>query len=220
MNRFWIILTVVVLGLIGLFFVVKKDDTSTKVSVDGDVNKVLKDDHVRGNKDAKVVLIEFGDFQCPGCGAYYPMLKSLEETYGGNVAFVFRHFPLSQIHPNAFAASRAAEAAAEQNKFFEMHDKLYETQSVWGQATDNQQALFEGYAKELGLDMGQFEKDYASSKVADRINRDLSMGQQDFSVNSTPTFILNGEKLSPNPKDQDAFAKLIDEAIKKSQKQD
>lgn len=219
MNRFWIILTVVVLGLIGLFFVVKKDDTSTKVSVDGDVNKVLKDDHVRGNKDAKVVLIEFGDFQCPGCGAYYPMLKSLEETYGEDVAFVFRHFPLSQIHPNAFAASRAAEAAAEQNKFFEMHDKLYETQSVWGQATDNQQALFEGYAKELGLDMGQFEKDYASSKVADRINRDLSMGQQDFSVNSTPTFILNGEKLSPNPKDQDAFAKLIDEAIKQSQKQ-
>lgn len=218
MNRFWIILTVVVIGLIGLFFVVKKDDdVSTKVTVDGDVNKVLKTDHVRGNRDAKVVLIEFGDFQCPGCGAYYPMLKSLEETYGEDVAFVFRHFPLSQIHPNAFAASRAAEAAGEQDKFFEMHDKLYETQTIWGQATDNQQSLFEGYAKELGLDMDQFKKDYVSGKVADRINSDLSMGQQEFSVNSTPTFILNGEKLSPNPKDQEAFADLIDAAIKKSQ---
>lgn len=220
MNRFWIILTVVVLGLIGLFFVVKKDDTSTKVSVDGDASKVLETDHVRGNKDAKVVLIEFGDFQCPGCGAYYPMLKSLEQTYGEDVAFVFRHFPLSQIHPNAFAASRAAEAAGEQGKFFEMHDKLYETQSIWGQATDNQQSLFEGYARELSLDMDQFKTDYASSKIADRINSDLSVGQQEFDVNSTPTFVLNGEKLSPNPKDQAAFAKLLDEAIKQSNNQD
>ncbi|MCA9308845.1 thioredoxin domain-containing protein [Candidatus Saccharibacteria bacterium] len=218
MNRFWIILTVVVVGLIGLFFVVKKDDTSTKVSVDGDVNKVLKTDHVRGNKEAKVVLIEFGDFQCPGCGAAYPVIKSLESTYGDDVAFVFRHFPLTQAHPNAFAAARAAEAAGEQGKFFEMHDKLFESQTIWGQSTDNQQELFEGYAKELNLNMDKFKKDYASEEVASRINQDRSIGQQDFDVKATPTFVLNGKKLDPSPKNQSAFAKLLEDTIKKSQK--
>lgn len=219
MNRFWIILTVVIIGLIGLFFAVRQEDTNPDIQVEGDVTKVLKTDHVRGNKNADVVLIEYADFQCPGCAAYYPILKSLEETYSDRVAFVYRHFPLTQIHPNAFAAARAAEAAGKQGKFFEMHDKLFETQSVWGQATSNQQSLFEGYAEELGLDSKQFSDDYASADVADRINLDVSSGQSELEVNSTPTFILGGKKLSPNPQDKDAFAKLIEEQLKKTQKQ-
>ncbi len=213
MNRFWIILTVVIIAMAGLFIATKKE--TPKVTVDGDPRTVLENDHVRGDKNSPVTLIEYADFQCPGCASYFPILKSLEETYAGKVKFVFRHFPLIQIHPNAFAASRAAEAAGKQGKFFEMHDKLYETQSLWGQASTNQQSLFEGYAEELGLNMETFKKDYASTEVAERINNDLEVGKQEFGIDSTPTFILDGEKIK-NPKDIAAFSKILDEAIVKS----
>ena len=213
MNRFWIILTVVIVAMIGIFIVTKKDDTP-KVSIQGDPRKVSKIDHVKGAEGAPVTLIEYADFQCPGCASYYPILKSLEQTYEGRVRFVFRHFPLTQIHPNAFAAARAAEAAGKQNKFFEMHNKLFETQQVWGQTTSNQQSLFEGYAKELGLDLAKFKSDYVSGETADRINLDVTTGQETFGVNSTPTFVLNGKKIS-NPKDLDEFKKVIDDELKK-----
>lgn len=216
MNRFWIVLGVVVLALVGLFFATKKDTTTT-ATVDGDPKTILANDHVRGGKEGSVTLIEYGDFQCPACGSYYPMLKELESTYGDKVNFVFRHFPLIQIHPNAFAAARAAEAAGNQGKFFEMHDKLYDTQRAWGEATTNQQSLFESYAEELGLNMEQFKNDYASNEVADRINQDLSTGQQTFDVNSTPTFVLDGVKIT-SPSTIDDFKQVLDKAIANASK--
>lgn len=213
MNRFWIILTVVVVALVGLFFITKND--SSKTTLNSDPKVVSETDHVRGDKNSPVTLIEYGDFQCPGCGSYYSILRSLEDKYSGKVRFVFRHFPLTQIHPNAFAAARAAEAAGNQDKFFEMHDKLYETQQLWGQETANQQSLFEGYAEELKLNMAQFRADYKSEQVADRINSDLESGREAFSINSTPTFILDGEKIE-NPTDAAGFSELIDKAIAKA----
>lgn len=213
MNRFWIILTIVVVALVGLFFMTKKDSSNTALDVDPKV--VSEIDHVRGDKNSPVTLIEYADFQCPGCKSYFPILKSLESKYEGKVKFVFRHFPLSQIHPNAFAAARASEAAGNQVKFFEMHDKLYETQDLWRQATTNQQALFEDYAKELGLDMTKFTADYKSTAVADRINADIESGREAFSINSTPTFILDGEKID-NPTDAAGFSKLLDKAVAKA----
>ena len=214
MNRFWIILTIVVIGLIGLFVVTKKS-TAPSSSSTTDAKIVTSEDHVRGDKSAPVTVIEYGDFQCPACGAFYPIVKSLESTYAGKVRFVFRHFPLSQIHPNALASARAAEAAGLQGKFFEMHDKLYETQSVWGELTTNQQALFESYAQELGLNMNKFKEDYASDQVAKIINNDQSSGQQAFSIDSTPTFIVNGNKIK-NPEGVEQFSKVLDAEIAKS----
>lgn len=214
MNRFWIVLVVVVLGLVGLF-VVTKPKESSNASFTGDAKQIQKEDHVRNNgANKKVTVIEYGDFQCPSCGAYYPIVKQLEATYRDQVSFVFRHFPLISIHPNAFSAARAAEAAGNQGKFFEMHDKLYETQSVWGEVSTNQQALFEGYAKELGLDMTKFKADYASQAVSDRINRDVSSGK-DFNITGTPTFIINGEKIE-NPSGLEPFQKVLNEAITKA----
>lgn len=213
MNRFWIILAVVVLGLVGLFIVTKPKESANS-SFTGNAKELQSDDHVRNGAGKAVTLIEYGDFQCPSCGAYYPIVKQLEEEYGDKVSFAFRHFPLISIHPNAFSAARAAEAASNQGKFFEMHDKLYETQDSWGQLTTNQQALFESYAQELGLDMTKFKTDFASQAVADRINRDVSSGKQ-FDISGTPTFILNGEKIK-NPQGLDDFKKAIDEALKKS----
>ncbi len=213
MNRFWIILAVVIVGL-GALFVITKPKENTAANFTGDAKQVQADDHVRNGRDKKVTLIEYGDFQCPSCGAYYPIVKSLEEQFGEQVTFVFRHYPIISIHPNAFSAARAAEAAGNQGKFFEMHDKLYESQNYWGQASANQQALFEDYAKALGLDMVKFKADYVSESVADRINRDVSSAKQ-FNITGTPTFILNGNKIE-NPANLEAFTKVLNEAITKA----
>lgn len=214
MKRFWIILAVVVVGLAALFVLTDKKDEGGSANFSGDAKQVQTDDHAKNGTDKKVTLIEYGDFQCPSCGAYFPVVQQLGEKYKDQVNIIFRHFPIISIHPNAFAASRAAEAASNQGKFWEMHDKLYQTQSAWGQLTSNQQALFESYASELGLDMPRFKQDFASQAVADRINRDVSSAKQ-FNVTGTPTFILNGEKID-NPADLAAFEKLLDEAIKKA----
>jgi len=212
-NRFWIFLAVVVIGL-GALFVITKPKEEASSSFKGDAKQLQTDDHIRGNKNAKVILVEYGDLQCPSCGAFYPIIKQLETTHSDQVAFVFRHFPLISIHPNAFAAARAAEAAGNQGKFFEMHDKLYETQDSWGQVSSNQQKLFEGYAEELGLDMTKFRADYASEAVAARINRDVSSAKQ-FDVSGTPTFILNGTKID-NPSNAAGFEKILNDAITKT----
>lgn len=213
MSRFWIILAVVVLGM-GALFVATKPEGSTDSTFNGDAAALQEDDHVRGNRDAKVVLIEYADLQCPACGSFYPVLKTLEEEFSEDVAFVFRHFPLISIHPNAFSAARAAEAAGKQGKFWEMHDLLFERQNDWGQITTNQQSLFEQYANDLDLNMETFKTDFAGTAVADRINRDVESGTQ-FEVRSTPTFVLNGEKIE-NPSGLEAFRKLLEEAVQKA----
>lgn len=209
MNRFWIILAVVVIGFIGIFIATKPESSKTSIE---EARKIVAIDHTKWSSDAKVTLIEYGDFQCPGCASYYPIIKQMEETYKDDVRFVFRHFPLRTIHPNAQAAALAAEAASKQGKFWEMHDKLFETQQSWGQITTNQQKLFESYADELELDIDQFKTDYASSETAARINRDLDSGKL-FGVDSTPSFVLNG-KLIDTPSGLEEFSKLLDKAIK------
>src|SRR5690606_17044329 len=147
---------------LGAIFVATKPKTEDAGRFSGDASQLQADDHVRNSRELKVSLIEYGDFQCPSCASFYPIVRQLKETYNEQVSFVFRHFPLISMHPNAFAASRAAEAAGNQGKFWEMHDKLFETQSSWGQVSVNQQSLFEQYAQELGLDMEKFKTDYAS----------------------------------------------------------
>lgn len=213
MNRFWIILAVVVLGL-GALFVFTGNNSGSDVNFTGDAKKNQSDDHLRNGTDKKVTVIEYGDFQCPSCGSYYPILKELESQYKEQVSFGFRHYPIIGIHPNAFAAARAAEAASNQGKFFEMHDILYESQNAWGKVTTNQQTLFEGYAKDLGLDMTKFKADYVSEATANRINRDVSSAKQ-FSITGTPTFVINGVKIE-NPADKPAFEKVLNEAITKA----
>ncbi len=213
MSRFWIILAVVIVVLVGIF-IATKPKTDSNASFNGDATKIQSDDHIEGNKNAKVTLIEYGDFQCPACGAVYPIMKDLKKQYANDVLFVFRHFPLISIHANAFSAARAAEAASMQGKFWEMHDKLYETQNIWGELSTNQQATFEGYAKELGLDVTKFKADYESEAVANRINRDVSSASQ-FDAQGTPTFILNGKKIE-NPTDAAGYKKMLQDAIKQS----
>ncbi|HWT39907.1 MAG TPA: thioredoxin domain-containing protein [Dongiaceae bacterium] len=152
-------------------------------------------DHVTGKLDSKVMFIEFGDYQCPSCGGAYPNLKTLLNDYGSKITFVFRNFPLTTIHPNARAAAAVAEAAGLQGKYWEMHDTLYQNQNDWNSLDTTQRAkVFDGYAQTLGLNMDQFHKDIASSRVDQKISFDQALGKQE-NVDATPTFFLNGKKL-------------------------
>ena len=142
-------------------------------------------DHIQGLDTAPVTLVEYGDYECPYCGDAYPIIKQVQKNLGNKLRFIFRNFPITQIHPHAQHAAEAAEAAAAQNKFWEMHDYLYEHQ----QALDDNH--LEKYASRLGLDITQFNLDMASHAYAQRVREDFLSGVRG-GVNGTPTFYING----------------------------
>ncbi len=213
-KRFLVVLIILVLGFIG-FVAFQGNKNDSNGGNGSDSNGAQASDHTLGASNKEVTLVEYGDFQCPSCAAYFPILKDIKDKYGDDIAFQFRHFPLTQIHPNAMAAHRAAEAASKQNKFWEMHDLLYERQQAWARS-NNAAQIMEDYATELGLNVDQFKADYQSSGVNSVINADIAAGNS-LKIKGTPTFVLNGEVIeSPEPS-IDAFSKIIDEAIKKQE---
>lgn len=198
-TRWLIFIAICVIVLGGLVVLARKD----KVDVSGvDASQLIAStdsipgDHVYGKKDAKVILVEYGDFQCPYCGQAYPQVKTVTQTYQNSIAFVFRNFPITTAHPNALAAATAAEAAGLQGKYWEMNDKLYETQNSWSDSnTSDRTNIFVGYAKDLGLNVDQFRNDLSNQKVVNKINRDRGLASK-LGVNGTPTFYIGNEKLS------------------------
>lgn len=150
-------------------------------------------EHVKGNPDASVTLTEYADLQCPACGQFYPIIKEVVDQYGDDLRFEFKHFPLVQIHSFAVPAAKAAEAAGQQGKFFEMHDKLFENQTAWSQSS-NPQPYFEKYAEELELDMDLFKRHMKASVIQDRIESEFNEARQK-GLTGTPTFFLNGERM-------------------------
>jgi protein-disulfide isomerase len=142
-------------------------------------------DHVRGGRDATVTLLEYGDLECPACGQAYWEIKALEHELGDAVKFVFRHFPLTQMHPHAMQAAEAAEAAGAQGRFWEMHDVLFEHQGNL-----DAPALMT-YAAELDLDLPQFSRDLHQHRFMTAIRRQFMEGVRS-GVNGTPTLFLNG----------------------------
>lgn len=170
--------------------------------------------HVEGKGQAGVTLVEYGDYQCPFCEQYYPVVKQVAAEFNDQIHFQFRNFPLTQVHQNAFAGARAAEAAAAQGKFWQMHDLLYENQSQWSESSNPSQ-YFTQYAQQLGLNVSQFEKDYSSNKVNDTINADMAEGNR-LNVQGTPTFFLDGKKVQVNA-DVKSFETQIKAEIAKKQ---
>jgi protein-disulfide isomerase len=140
-------------------------------------------DHVRGPATATVTLVEYGDYECPFCGAAAPAVKQVEQLVG-DLLFAYRHFPLTQIHPHAFQAAEAAEAAGAQGSFWEMHDLLFTHQDAL-----ELQDLFV-YARALGLDLERFASDLANNAHAARVREDFMSGIRS-GVNGTPTFFIN-----------------------------
>lgn len=142
-------------------------------------------DHVEGPADAPVVLVEYGDYECPDCLNAWPIVKRLRHHFGDHLAFVFRHFPRSSIHPHASAAAQAAEAAASQSKFWEMHDLLFRNQQRLGEVD------FTHLALQLGLEVYRFQSDFERASHVRRIREDLDAGGAS-GVRGTPTFFVNG----------------------------
>jgi protein-disulfide isomerase len=148
---------------------------------------VSPDDHYLGAHDAPVLLVEYGDFQCPYCGEAYWEVKRLQQGLGSRLGFVFRHFPLTQAHPLALQAAEAAEAAASQGHFWEMHDLLFENQDAL------ELPVLLSHAEALSLDMDRFRADLDSHRFEERVHRDLLDGARS-GVNGTPTFFANGHR--------------------------
>jgi protein-disulfide isomerase len=144
-------------------------------------------DHIQGPSDAAVTLIEYGDYECPYCGAAYPIVKEVQARMGERLRFVFRNFPITTAHPHAEQAAEAAEAAAVQGSFWEMHDLLYENQK----RLENED--LRGYAEQLGLDVGHFDTELSEHVHADRVHDDFLSGVRS-GVNGTPTFYINGSR--------------------------
>ena len=142
-------------------------------------------DHRSGPDDAPVTLVEYGDFECPSCGAAYPNVEAVRQKMGARLRFVFRHFPLTQMHPHALHAAEAAEAAGAQDKFWPMHSMLFEHQD----ALEDEDLA--GYAKALHLDVKRFMSELASEAHVKRIRADIGSGVRS-GVNGTPTFFING----------------------------
>jgi protein-disulfide isomerase len=140
-----------------------------------------------GPDAAPVTLVEYGDFECPHCGAAHPIIQEVLRLRGDDIRFVFRHFPLTRIHPHAQQAAEAAEAAAAQNAFWPMHDQLYEHQD----ALDIDSLV--GYAAALGLDTARFQRDLTEHTYAEEVRADF-LGGVRSGVNGTPTFFINGQR--------------------------
>ena len=144
-------------------------------------------DHIYGNSDAVIELLEYGDYQCPYCGRAYPIVKNIKEQLGDDLKFVFRNFPLTKIHPQAKLASVATEAAGLQGRFWEMHDVIFENQKRL-----YLRAILE-YATAIDLDVPRFEADLENEVLTEKVMSDFESGLRS-GVNATPTFFINGEK--------------------------
>jgi protein-disulfide isomerase len=170
--------------------------------------------HVLGPASAPAKLEEFGDFECPPCGLLHPILVEMKREFGDQLQITFREFPLTQLHPHALAAASSAEAAGVQGKFWEMHDLLYEHQKDWHEAFDVR-PIFEGYAKQIGLDVERFKQDINENVVARRITADGSRGHA-FGVKGTPTVFLNGKEVPFDQLPAEKLRVLIKAAISSS----
>jgi protein-disulfide isomerase len=185
----------VVVVAIGAFVVFKSGDSGTPAAVGQPVDQsklVRTTSHMTGSPSAKVTLVEFGDYQCPSCGAAYQPIKDLVSQYSSNsnFNFVFREFPLSSVHPNADIAAEAAEAAGEQGAYWQMHDLLYQNQAEWADSGAPMQ-FFLKYAQQIGLDVNKFQTEVQASKFDSVISADVADGNA-VNVNATPTFYVNG----------------------------
>jgi protein-disulfide isomerase len=192
------VIVAVVLVFVAILTLSQK--TTTKSNVSGSLSQ-----HLQGLGQNHITLVEYGDYECPFCGQYYPIVKQIQAEYNQQITFQFRNFPLVTLHQNAFAGARAAEAAALQNKFWQMHDLLYEQNeisqsnpsiSTWMSAS-NPVTNFDQYATQLGLNVNKFNQDYASNQVNGTINADMAAGNK-LKVTATPSFFLDGKLINVN----------------------
>lgn len=177
---------------------INKDTVTTASSKNGNIA-----DHVYGKASSPVVLIEYGDFQCPYCGETFPSINKVTQKYKDQIAFIFRNFPLTSSHPNALFAAAAAEAAGLQHKYWDYYNIVYSSQSDWENLTGSQRDdKFISYAKQLNLNISTFKNDLSSKRVNQKILFDQALGKS-ANISGTPTLFLNGQKI-----DDDTLSEL------------
>jgi protein-disulfide isomerase len=187
-------------------------DEPSDVTADAGAAQLVRENSHRLNDvpDARVTLVEFLDFECEACRAAQPIVEELRTEYGDRVQFVVRYFPLS-AHYNSERAARAVESAAQQAKFEQMYQKMFDTQSEWGEKRTPADDVFRGFATELGLDMTKFDAAYNDPATAQRVRVDLDDGKA-LGVRGTPTFFINGEQI--RVRGPDDLRSALEEALK------
>ncbi len=169
--------------------------------------------HFKGAQNSPVVIEEFVDFQCGTCAAMGPIFNEITATYGSRIKFIFRNFPLTQMHPNAYDASVAAEAAGMQGKFWEMQNLLFQNQQRWSTAAGGR-TLFESYAETIGLDVEKFKSDISGMTAKQRVDADMQRGRS-LNINSTPTILINNRPITPEQMNSVAMKQIIDGELAK-----
>lgn len=208
----WILIGVVVAaGVVWYAVLTATKPAPSTAAPEGGPQLVREDSHrITTPATEKAQLVEFLDFECEACRAAYPLVEDLKKEYGDRITFVQRYFPLPG-HRNSGTSALAVEAAARQGKYEQMAAKMFETQPQWGEKTDSQATVFRTYAQELGLDMAKYDAAIADEATRERIRKDATDGTA-LGVTGTPTFFLNGEKLTLNTEEQ--FRQLLDDAAK------
>lgn len=215
-KRFLAILAALVIIFVGIFAVSKnssKSGTSSSTSTQ-------PTSHIEGKGAKGVTMLEYGDYQCSVCEVYHTVVDEVVAKYSNDIYFQFRNLPLVSVHPNAYAAARAAEAAGLQGKYFEINRLLYQASNwqVWTVST-SPNSYFQNYAKTLGLDLNKFNSDISSTKVNDSINADLAEFKKTGQQSATPTFFIDGKYVSNSDLTDDngpslaKFSAKIDAAI-------
>lgn len=184
----------IVLLIAGIVFAISQQQPAGP-SAEGEPQQTVRtDSHVLDDGgDGAVTVVEFLDFECEACGAFYPVVEDLREKYDGEITYVVRYFPLPG-HINSTQAALAAEAAAQQDRFEDMYHRLFETQAQWGEQPEETPEVFRGLAEEIGLDMAAYDAAIADPATAERVQSDKRDGEK-LGVNSTPTFFVAGEKV-------------------------
>lgn len=218
-TKTWIIFVAACAALFGGLFYLSNSNAVDVGNIDAALVQPASEqsgniaDHTYGKADSKIVLIEYGDFQCPGCGAAHPVMRQVKETYKDQIVFVFRNFPLTSIHPNARAAAAAAESAGLQDKYWEMHDLLFENQSDWSSDSSSIRIdKFVAYAQTAGVgDINKFRDDLSSTLIGRKIAFDQALGKK-VEVSSTPTFFLGNKLIDQYVKDGKLVSKDVEGA--------
>ncbi len=216
-KNFWIILIVLAIGLGTVFHFTSKSSSSSKANLVGT-------HHIEGQGSTHITLVEYGDYQCPYCAEYSPFVTEAVQKFNSQIYFQFKNLPLTQLHANAEAAARAAEAAGLMGKFWDMHNLLY-NESIqhlnnpksgsWVTASDPK-PYFDAFAKSLSLNIAQFDNYYTGSQVNDLINGDLKDFNATGAEEATPTFFIDGKQIKPQPTVA-SFSSFIQAAIDKKQ---
>jgi protein-disulfide isomerase len=184
----------IVLAIVALIVVMMTRPDSPDAGAEGALPGTRADSHILDDAGPGApTLVEFLDFECEACGAFYPVIEQIREEYAGEINYVVRYYPLPG-HFNSMNAALAAEAAAEQGKFEEMYQRLFETQTQWGEQQTSRADLFRTFAEDLGLDMSAYDTAVAAPATRERVEADFNDGQY-LSISGTPTFFLNGKKL-------------------------